>query len=943
MLVIDDSETRAGRICKNAKKAFDRYGVEISASPISSLSQFSDELLLRHDAAASGEDGGIYALVDLRLDQWIRDGTSIDGWAILKDLIDEFPKAKVVLYSSRERDPDLMRQAIDRGAYDLVNDEATTEDTERSILAVLAGFATLQKRLFEAKAAEAPVSSPEIDPLARVLLNVRVGLSIIGRHGHVWFQNKDFKRLCNCTDAEGKRCYKALHGWKQLPGRCPFCPTLEAVDTKQEVQRTLLLPVRGTNAGDEYRLACLHIASSPLWTDKDSDCPGAFETVRNVDEGWDSKDPIQRVLDLATMIAGVVASHGTSVRVNVHEISESKLSCRPVGTCLVTEPGEHHQMVLEQHVTLSVRKGASDWHEVCEEPGPASSTTFQTDTNICPEFDFDRHPAGKTSSSPEATFTPSNATGNLREAGWYDVVGQDGVGWHYYVVKRKDEPAALVEIGTRVNDVLTNMPDLELYLEKLGDEMRALRAIELARKMPPLEDFRDCDTEAKLWHAVENSLQRLTTALELADGSIWWHFRRLKSTTRLGVTQWILELLKDIDGIPNSPYCEVAKHIRGSRSVPILPPKEWKAKSDSFEDDEDALEGVCDPTNPDQHGSYLCRVSGKRRLRHVRPEKFDHAFREITDWALAHRPDLYDKLMSIKSYGDFPIGNATLPMGTLHIQSSRADLFFPPLVDYLDRLAQGVFLSLVRIQNSTIENALRRVRSVEPVTELLDSVLVTRLVEIGALIESAKMRKEDAALVQTLRRQAVGLSVLRHTREMSMVAYHDSVCQVDAILNQSIVGVLAEGRCVDIQLVHCDDVVVQGSHELLAAATSAMLRWAALSVVDCDKGVRPVVKVCLRKQLSGFMMSVQIELANPTLAQAAAKLVLKSALQVKQLLAVISRTSHGPLTFASLELAAARVLGDKAVRGCGQTWPSKDKDLRNENRLTVSWVVASKD
>ena len=371
LLIIDDSKEHAKHFGDQAHGLFKQFGEKLDVALCHESGTLDERI-----EYLKGRDS-VYVLLDVRLGPgWKIDGKPLKWSKWVDHIRGSLPNARIVLYSTHVGE-EILQEALMPGVYAVV-DKLQLEDPE-GLLKVLAGFATMERRLREARAALAgkqDLGRRETDDiLAELLLKISIGVLIIGNNGHVWFQNDyNVTHLAGGNKAEGEICRKAFHGWKCMSGPCPWCPTMEAMNLRKRRECALLLP---TPLEGRFRLQCYDLVSEPLlpYIEQYRDhCAGAIETCRNCQAEWENKAVIQRILDLMVMALGLVADGGTPVRVNLYEISESKLLCRPLASGDVSKPSDG-QLLLEEHVTLKVDPNVPDWDKECVAPGPGCKTS----------------------------------------------------------------------------------------------------------------------------------------------------------------------------------------------------------------------------------------------------------------------------------------------------------------------------------------------------------------------------------------------------------------------------------------------------------------------------------------------------------------------------------------------------------------------------------------
>lgn len=931
----------------------------------------------------------LFAFCDLSLGpDWVIDGRQYDGWRMLKYLREKLPLAKTVMYSSLDRGEDLQR-ALAEGAFDLV-DTSNLEDTAKGLLRVFAQFAAIDKRLREARRAEeVDAGDPEkIDPLAHLLLKVRTGLLIVGRHGGLWFQNEHNKAITRCPVDRADLCYRLFRNWKCQQRECPWCPTLEAVRKKEAKERTLLLPVRTDPDADTMTLACVEMASEPLWPlggDAGDDCAGAIECAIERTAEWKAKRPVEQVLDLLVSIAGMfVSAKSESLALKLCEVSRSGLLCHTVAACVVEVDGDQYPTI-EENVQLLVQSGTPGWQGAPVGPGPAAACRegYVQDAARCEssEFALEDHPAGRPGAPASAVFNPNQMPEAVHQR--YSLpVGNAAWHWRYLLLQDHlpngaARPVGLLEVATAsdsecLGDCLAERQsdkacDLDICLSELGralSELREERMEERGRNVPTPPTFDGCDSREALWQSVHEGLEDLGQELNISEEGLWWHYREYEErTTPGGGGDCYLCLPEEILEHCGSPYAKLAYEVEVCREVAIPPPHQWGkkgAKGKLLEEDPEAISGMRYPRHQEHSGSWLCRASGEPILKHTPPAKhptqnltriLDHA--RITGQEAAAK-----RLESIRSFADFPVGSAEDPVGTFHVQSVEYDLFIPKVTDYLWRMAKGIERALLRIRSRTHERKLAQVLERRFQECIIRSAVSGRLAEVAQLMTyelSTSLPNASAALVRSIRGKADGLVVLgqllgdvRPNRRKPKPQVHDlgalvreSVAQMrnDMSIDPAFANGLHESVLPDPELSSAR-LPVDGL--LLTEAIDAVLRWALTLWEHGRAGQYARITIELSRDESSSTKTLRVRVGPCKGVD-----ILKSLQQIcdeqcdaSDLYARVVENDLDPnLKVMALELACARLLGKHALDGAPSKWSLTDSD----GSVCLKWILGQEE
>ncbi|MBM3501235.1 MAG: response regulator, partial [Armatimonadetes bacterium] len=552
LLIVDDDKDHAKQLAAAARKLLKSSGELPRIRTATRERELANAMAVLEPAARN------YALLDLDLGEWLGGTAKRDGWTMLASVLNASEGARVVLYTT-QTDPGDLGRALERGAYDLVSQD-NIDDAQTGILAVLAGFLEIERRLREAKG-ELPAIGLR-DPLAQLLLQVRTGLSIIGRHGHIWWQNEINKVINGCDEPEGRRCFTCLHPWECREAPCPWCPTFEVLRVREGRQRALILPLGPRETPDTIALRCIEMASEPLKVEFEEGgspaCAGAIESVMDRTAEWERQTPIHRIVDLLIVLAGLAASGRGPVRINLHEVSESGLVCRPIASCWTSvSEAEERPLEFTTDLHLEVVEASPGWKSGVGILGPSASLQGRQVSSLggTLRFDLAGHPQDTAILREWRPFDPASAPGVVEDLGWYE--GDADQTWASCLwtvgggAPGEDARAVLLEVRQTGGGCLSGSCgkdpkacDCTLYLERLAQEAKLLRKARAEKRLPKyyrMPDLRECRTETALWEKVASELKRLASDLGLKANDMWGHFRRLgKAPAPGGSLEWDL-------------------------------------------------------------------------------------------------------------------------------------------------------------------------------------------------------------------------------------------------------------------------------------------------------------------------------------------------------------------------------------------------------------------
>ncbi len=762
IVVIDDIKKNADTLIERIKQQCENLKEKIETHVIFKCKDLDKKLLKLQNHSH------IFIFIDLKLDDWEIDGELADGWLVLKHVLHILPLARTVLYSAVSEKNEI-KMLLEKGVYDIVS-KTSINDTSTGILQILTQFAVVERRLRDAMQLE-KASVGETDPLSHLLMKVRVGLLILGPHGKIWFQNKYNQELNRCIKAEGDICHRLFHGWKDYDKPCPWCPTMEAMRTKEAKRRDLILPLRTADNTENFELACLDLASEPLWSDFEptqGKSAGAIESNIVRTAAWRAKSSHQRTLDILATIVDMLTSSPSNIRINIYGISCSELLYRTLVVCEFYPANQYP--VLERDVQFMINETIPGWTGQIEGPGPASECRCNKIPleDIGP-FPYVTHPANKKNNG-FLNIVPSKYIQSFPRSSLYEIQdsGNDPSWYSTVLYNQNNRPIALIEIGITSQNatdeslfqkaVAGNLnlfkTDLCLYLDELVKTVELVRDEMVQQRtssLPELTDFSNCSTRETLWSKVDEIITEFGKAMNILPHEIWWHYRDLhENMIPGGQVQYSMQIPSDYLSTINSPYVHSLdpKYL----DIPIPEPSEWKTLRSKLSKDPDALEGFLDPSHPSRNGSWLCRITDSRRLKHVDLASEDPNSQE------------HNLPFSIRSFGDFPVGDDSHPFGTFHIQSTDDDLFPEPAIQYIEALVGSIERNLMGLELKMMEGLLNKEIQCLKFEKFLRRATnghLMRLIELSRelLNSTIDTDQEQASLIQALANEVQFLKV----------------------------------------------------------------------------------------------------------------------------------------------------------------------------------------
>ncbi len=752
VLIVDDDEHDAAKYGSAVEKRCEGLHQEVQVLTASTASGSLTRMENLKDKRR------VFVFCDNELGKhWKVEDEQCTGLDMLPHIRKALPQSRTVLYSARASKPDI-RIALERGAYDMVT-RRSFEAASKGLLTVLAQMAAIEQRMAEAKAAEEG-DIEDTDPLAHLLMKIRTSLMMVGRHGRIWFQNKHNQAFNQSIVDGGELCYGLFHGWKCAEHTCPWCPTIESMQSGKSVERTLLLPLRREGKKDLFRIGCVRMLSEPLWPlgggpKQDTPCAGAIECSFGHTKEWETKPPIEKTLDLLVTLVGLLQrTVGSTIQINFYEIGVNQQTCRPVVACVVEMSGNREDAPLGTNSRFLVQKNAAFDEDLAGfRLGPAAACPKPELTDAFPaaSFHLSKHAARDSDTDAGTTIRGDFSIGDSKfSLPWQsESCDAESVKWHYLVIsdesEEKAKKTALLEIGCCteldcLNHCLTEQEggacDLDLFLHHLSMVAKEVRVSRMERRdkgVPAIPLFDACNSLKSLWSDVEEAMKQLRSAVELTGAELWCHFREYTvEEDPFGESQHVLRLVKDAATAVPSPYARHAINEDSCRNVEVAAPETW-----SDDVGEELAFGNCfvlSPTN--ESGSRSCRVSGRPRLCHEAPPK-------IGDTNLGKVIRLAEKegdaeavrlLNAVQSFGDFPVGKKVDPVGTFHIQSTVDDVFSPTVFKFLIGVAAGIERALLRIRAQEKARELDRLELKQERERLIRDHLAGRTARIAEML-----------------------------------------------------------------------------------------------------------------------------------------------------------------------------------------------------------------
>jgi len=567
---------------------------------------------------------------------------------------------------------------------------------------------------------------------------------------------------------------------------------VEAFRCKGEPGRLEIL-VHDTGWGIS-RLACVQMVSEPLWPlgdEPQAECAGAIECSFDKTKEWESKPPIQRIVDLLVGMAGLlVFPDPQPLQINAYGISRNGRSCLGLASCLVNGSNDR-KPAIDKDVVVWGQADSSGWEGAPKEPGPAAACDPKGASGLGQSYRFllENHPAGKAAPAvaPRGLHRGSAGPDLMRESiPWRasDAADEGPSEWKYLLLGEPDNPTrplVLLEVGApRLPSCLDHclaggeaVCDLDLYLgelQKAVNELREERERQRGASVYDPPTFHTCDTREKLWGEVREAIHGLADLLQIPRDEIWWHYRDyVEESNRRGRKTYALVLPEDVVACSDSPYAKHAYMGEDCRRVGLPPPDEWGpagAAGIELEDDPKAIKGktLKNKENAPPSGSWLCRVSGEPILRHVPPSRSQTNYASVWQSATDQGDeDSIGKLDAIQSHGDFPVGTNANPVGTFHVQSTDDDLFIPAVEAYLQNVAEGIERAILRSLAEKSRGELEDLKQRQYRERIVRDSISGRLLELSQLVR--KLQGTDpgatAALAHLVSQKATSLAVLQ--------------------------------------------------------------------------------------------------------------------------------------------------------------------------------------